>query len=49
MLIRHYTQSAILTNVNAHSTTWYEILSRQPINDNNQQLLFSMIAQFALR
>ena len=49
MSISRYTQSATLTNVKAQSTIWSEILARQPTNDTNQQLLFGMIVQSALR
>ena len=44
MSISRYRQSTTLTNVNAQLTIWFKILTQQPTNDTNQQLLFGMIA-----
>ena len=49
MSLSRYAQLVTLTNINAQSTTWSMIFARQIINDVDQQLLFGMIAQFALR
>ena len=49
MSLSCYAQLVTLASVNAQSITWSMIFARQIINDVNQQLLFGMIAQFALR
>ena len=49
MSLSRYAQLVTLTNINAQSTAWSMIFARQIINDVDQQLLFGMIAQFALR
>ena len=49
MSLNRYAQLVTLININAQSTTWYEILAQQTINDTNQQLLFGMIVPSVLR
>ena len=49
MSLNRYARSMTLTNIHAQSTIWSEILARQTTNDTNQQLLFGMIVQSALR